>query len=195
MLLKVDPPNKLSQFNSSLWVGDDSKRITEYWKKSIGNLHRDGENSHKECSKRTLEEQLYDALAFCKINTSGVAMHLTDEWRNGLFLQLDSLMDLENWEDDDIPVTNASFTTFLRMITLIKPHRRPGLGSTSNGNIIAAWTNETDRLTVECLASDSVRWVLSHNVDNIRESAAGEVQLTRLKTVLVPYNQNRWFMY
>jgi len=102
-------------------------------------------------------------------------------------------MDIDNWEDDDTPVTYESFRTLLRMLTLLKPACRPGLGSTSSGNIIVAWTTKSSRLTIECLPNDKVRWVLSHFIDSIRESAAGEVLLTRLNAVLEPYNKKQWF--
>ena len=141
----------------------------------------------------TIEERLYDALALCKIKTSSVAMHITNEWRSRFFSQLDNLMDVENWEEDDKPITESSFTTLLRMIIYIKPARRPGIGSTSKGNIIASWTKDTDRLTIECLPDDRVRWVLSCITDGVRETAAGEVTLTRLQKVLSPYDTDRWF--
>lgn len=185
--------NEAFQMPSFSWFGNDSQQIAEAKRNILTPLFQNSKTEHSQqrnaCS---LEEQLYDAKAFCKIETSKVAMYFPDEWRNGFFAQLDNLMDIDNWEEDDIPVTKTSFSTLLRMLTLIKPTRRPGLGSTSGGNIIAAWTNETDRLTIECLPKDRVRWVLSHVVDDIRESAAGEVQLTRLQVVLSPYNPNRW---
>ncbi len=140
-----------------------------------------------------IEERLYDARALCKTKTAAVAMHLDFEWRSLFFSQLDSLMDFENWEKEDLPITEASFTTLLRMLLLIRPARRPGLGSTSYGNIIAAWTVEKDRLTIECLPRDEVRWVLSRYLDGDRESAAGQVALSRLLAVLAPYNPERWF--
>lgn len=141
----------------------------------------------------SLDERLFDAKAGCKIKISEVSMYFPDEWRKGLYSQLDSLMDSENWEEDETPVTTVSFSTLLRMLALIKPTRRPGLASSSAGNIIAAWSSGESRLTIECLPGDSVRWVLSHIVDGIRESAAGVVQLTRVQAVLSPYNPDRWF--
>lgn len=140
-----------------------------------------------------LEERLYNARALCKTKTAAVAMHLDFEWRSRFFSQLDSLMDFENWEKEDLPITEASFTTLLRMLLLIRPARRPGLGSTSYGNIIAAWTMENDRLTIECLPHDEVRWVLSRYLNGNHESAAGQVALSRLLAVLAPYNPERWF--
>src|SRR5580704_16658355 len=44
---------------------------------------------------RSLEEQLYDALAAFKVRTASVAMHLDREWRSRLFRQLDSLLAVE----------------------------------------------------------------------------------------------------
>ncbi len=90
--------------------------------------------------KAPLEERLYNAQAACKIRTATVAMHLDHDWRIRFFRQLDNLMDIDNWEKDDLPVTDASFATLLRMLLFIRPKRRPGLGITNDGNIIAAWT-------------------------------------------------------
>lgn len=158
--------------------------------RSPGSLREQArESAHKTVP---LEERLYNARAFCKITMANVAMHLDSEWRSRFFSQLDSLMDFENWEKDDLPITEASFSTFLRMILLIQPARRPGIGSTSEGNIIAAWTVDKDQLTIECLPNDNLRWCLYLN--GKRESAAGQVALSRIVAVLAPYNPKRWFV-
>lgn len=141
----------------------------------------------------TLEERLSHAKDLCKRKIAGVAMHLSEDFRRGFFIQIDSLMDAENWEEDDKPITEASFTTLLRMLVHIKPDLRPGLGSTSQGNIIATWTKDKDRLTIECLPEDKVRWVLSRQFNGTRESAAGEILLNRLLAALTPYNPGNWF--
>lgn len=140
-----------------------------------------------------LEEQLYDALAAFKIRTASVAMHLDREWRTRLFGQFDGLLALADWEAEDAPPTINSFSTFLRMLTLLRPQRRPGLGATSDGHLIATWTVGDDRLTVECLPKDIVRWHLSAMIDGERERAAAETPLARLEAVLRPYDPSRWF--
>ena len=194
MSLQISLTSKYFQPSNYPSVGKDSQQITETRKKSLETLNWHNKFiKHLQNNTRSLEERLYDARALCKIKTSEVAMHLDNEWRVRFFSQLDNLMDIENWEDDDTPVTLTSFTTLLRMLTSIKPGRRPGLGSSSGGNIIAAWTIESDRLTIECLPGDRVRWVLSRVIDGNRESGAGEVTLTRLQAVLFPYNPDRWF--
>jgi len=176
----------------------DSVEIAKAFGKSIPALYSPGfphrQRTLEPPRGASLDERLYDARAICKVRTAAVAMHLDPEWRSRFFSQIDSLMDAENWEQEDAPVTEASFTTLLRMILLVRPKRRPGLGSTSTGNIIAAWTVGKDRLTIECLPNDKVRWVLSLDSDDHREGAAGHTSLSRLTAVLAPYNPERWFV-
>jgi hypothetical protein len=144
-------------------------------------------------SDESLKEKLFEARAACKIRTASVAMHLDPDWRRKLFAQIDNLLSLEEWDEQDRPIVGASFATFLRMVLLIKAKRRPGLGAAANGNVIAAWTVGRDRLTIECLANDEVRWVLVHYPNDERESGAGQTTLPRLLDVLNPYNPERWF--
>jgi hypothetical protein len=103
------------------------------------------------------------------------------------------LLDAENWDSGDDVTTEASFTTLLRMVLFLGGHR-PGLGITGTGNFIATWTENGDRLTIECLPNDHVRWVLVQNLDGQRETAAGETTVPRLPEVLRPYDPpTRWF--
>ena len=140
-----------------------------------------------------LDVQLYDALAGFKMRTALVAMHLDRDWRLRLFGQLDSLLALEDWPADDPPPSMDSFSTFLRMLTLLRPQRRPGLGASSDGHLIATWTVGDDRLTIECLPKDIVRWHLAVTIDDERERAAAETPLPRLGAVLGVWDPTRWF--
>jgi hypothetical protein len=117
----------------------------------------------------TVEETLFDALAAFKMRTSAVSMHIDLDWRDKLFRQLDNLLELDNWECEDIPPTLDSYSTFLRMLVFLRPRRRPGLGATGDGRLIATWTE--DEL----------------------ERGAGLTAVHRLKEVLSPYRPARWF--
>ena len=143
--------------------------------------------------KRPLEERLFDATAGVKILTSQIAMHLEREWRDKLFRQLDSLHDPAEWEPDDEPVRQASFATFLKAIVQIRPKRRPGLGLSHTGNLIAAWTEQSDRLTIEFLPNDGVRWVIGRSRDDGPEHIAGQTRVARLAEALAPYHPEIWF--
>lgn len=195
MQLQIADINRSFQPSIYPSLGKHSEQLVKIKENSLQKMIRISDRvKHQHDNVRSIEERLYDALALCKIKTSSVAMYLHNEWRTSFFLQLDSLMDADNWDDDDSPVNIASFSTLLRMLTFIKPTRRPGLGSTSSGNIIAMWTTESsDHLTIECLPNDRVRWVLSQCIDGNRESIAGDTPLTRLPASLSIYNPKRWF--
>lgn len=144
-------------------------------------------------AEKSLEERLFDATASVKILTAQVAMHLDREWRNKLFAQLDSLHDLEEWDPDDKPIQTGSFATFLKAMVQIKPQRRPGLGLSHNGYLVAAWTVGKDRLTIEFLQNDRVRWVLARYTGDDVERFAGQTSVSRLIDGLAPYNPDAWF--
>lgn len=145
--------------------------------------------------KKTIEEQLYDALASFKLRTAAVAMHLDRDWRHRLFRQFDSLLAVEDWDIADHPPSVESFSTFLRMLIFLKPERRPGLGASSDGTVIASWSDGNDRLTMECLKADVIRWHLSVTIDGEPERAAALTPVQRLASVLAPYQPSRWFKH
>ena len=139
------------------------------------------------------QRQLFDALANVKILTSQVAMHMEREWRDRLFQQLDSLHDIDEWEDGDHPIQQSSFSTFLKAMLSIKPDRRPGLGLSHAGHLIAAWTTDQDRLTIEFLPNDRIRWVLSHHYNGDVERYAGDSAISRLSDGLLGHHPEHWF--
>ena len=143
----------------------------------------------------SLQERLFGALAAAKILTSQVAMHLDGEWRGKLFRQLDSLHDPAEWEQGDQPLQQASFATFLKAMLTINPERRPGLGLSQAGHLIAAWTKGGDRLTIEFLPNDRVRWVLSMHADDGIVRYAGDTPVSRLRGGLANHNPEHWFSH
>lgn len=187
---KPDLTARLSTSGDAELIRNNLNRIIKSNRIIEATKHRSHSQNKNNIS---METKLYDAKALCKIKTAEFAMYLSDDMRTRFFSQLDNLLDPDNWEDDDDPITIESFTTLLRMILFLEPSRRPGLGATQNGNIIAAWTNEKDRLTVECFPNNKVRWVLSRYINDERESGAGETQLIRLPEVLSPYKPEHWF--
>lgn len=200
MTLQIVSNTNFSGSHSQSYINSDPQKKADTIKQKISRhlssgqvIYRAHEDQHSG-KVISLEERLYEARASCKIKTAAVAMYLPDEWRSRFFSQVDNLMGVENWEDEDTPITEASFSTLLRMLLLIWPVKRPGLGATSEGHIIATWSLEKDRLTIECLPNDRVRWVVSKYIEGNRESAAGDVRLNRLYAVLEPYEPKRWFV-
>ncbi len=142
-----------------------------------------------------LEEKLYNSRAAFKIYASGVSMHLGREWLEKLFKQIDSTLDVEEWDPRDPPPQIKTAKTFIRMLLILKVSRKPGMGVSNAGNFVAAWSADENRLTVECFADDRVRWVLSRKDGDNVERAAGEGKIDRLKDFLAPYRPEIWFEY
>ncbi len=142
-----------------------------------------------------LEEKLYESRAAFKVYASQVSMHLGRDWLAKLFAQIDSTLDVEEWDPRDPPPQLTTAQTFIRMLLILKVNRKPGMGVSNAGNFVAAWTDGNDRLTVECFADDRVRWVLSRKIGAEVERAAGEGKIDRLKDFLAPYKPDIWFEY
>lgn len=142
---------------------------------------------------KDVSTQLRLKLTSFKRMTATVAMHLDADWRQSLFATLDRLIDPEDWaEDFDLP-TEKSFSTFLRMIIYLHPTKRPGIGIAPNGNFVASWRREDDRIVIEALPDDQVRWVLSKTTEGLRERAAAQVTINRIPDVIAPYEPEALF--
>jgi len=142
---------------------------------------------------RSLEEKLFDATAGVKVMTSQVAMYLDSQWRSKLFNQIDFLHDVDEWEQGDEPLQRESFATFLKAICELKPKTRPGLGLTPSGQLIAAWTAGSSRLTIEFLGNSRVKWVISRMIDDEIEHYVGDTTVNRLAAGLGPHHTEEWF--
>jgi hypothetical protein len=142
---------------------------------------------------RPAAERLFNVLVNAKVFTAQVAMHLDRNWRNKLFANLDDLLDPNDWHEDDEPMLSSSFATFLRMILHIRPVRSPSLGLSNQGHLMAAWTSGENRLALECLPQDLIRWSVSCKIDEELERAVGETPVRRVLAVLAPYGPERWF--
>lgn len=179
---------------STASAGEDSSRVNQEAERAHFVLRAPSRTPTKQADpSATLQERLFNSRASCKIRMADVAMHIERDWRNGFFAQVDNLLDLENWDEEDEPISAASFETLIRMILFVKPKRRPGLGATGEGNVIAAWTVGNDRLTIECMPDDEIRWVLLHYIDGDREIASGQTALPRLADVIQPYDPKKYW--
>ena len=142
---------------------------------------------------KDISSQLRLKLTSFKRMTATVAMHLDANWRESLFKTLDRLIDPEDWAEDFELPTEKSFSTFLRMIIYLHPTKRPGIGIAPNGNFIGSWRRDDDRIVIECLPNDQVRWVLSKTTDSFRERAAAQVTINRIPDVIAPYEPEALF--
>jgi hypothetical protein len=173
--------------------GSDSRRIVESRERARQQSSHTATPLHPSEVGLSLEAKLFNSRAACKIKTSEFAMHLEPGRRERFFAQVDSLLDADEWDENDQPISAASFATLLRLLLLIRPKRWPGLGASMDGHVIAAWTTGENRLTVECFPEDRLRWVLVRYRDGERESTAGDTSVLRLPAILQPYEPQIWF--
>lgn len=130
-------------------------------------------------------EELSSRAFALKSQTSLFASHLTSGWRAGLFGDLDRILDSEEWEFADRLPSVESFTTFMRLVTYLQKVRRPGLGVTPAGMVVAMWADGQASLSIECLPDDHVRWVLSYpGTQGKRERVAGRTDTRKLPKAL-----------
>lgn len=139
-------------------------------------------------SNRSLEEILFDARAAVKMLTSRVSMHIDSSTREKLFKQIDLMHDADEWDIEDSPISPSSYASFLKWIVLASPARAPGLGMGSSGNLIAVWMDGADRLVLEFLKGDSVKWLVKRSNAEGVEVGSGQAKIARVSAVLAPYN-------
>lgn len=122
-----------------------------------------------------------------------VAMYFDAAWRAELLAKLEQFHDAEDWEHGRELPSERSFATFLRTIIYLHPTKRPGMGLSAQGHFLASWRRESDRIVIEFLPNDELKWVLSQTVDGERESVAGINQIHRLPDLIVGYEPDRFF--
>jgi hypothetical protein len=114
-------------------------------------------------------------------------------WRKNIINRLNELLDPNDW-DNGVPLPSIeSFRTFLRLAVYVNPSRRPGLAIAPNGNFVAIWVNNEDRMFIETRAKDRMKWVLSKRAEGSSEIASGETKVHRVLEVTQPYDPENFF--
>lgn len=140
-----------------------------------------------------VDRKLFDARALFKVFLSRVAMHLDRKSLRILHNCIDSVLDEEEWDPDDKIPTENSFRTLIRMLLLLKVAHWPGLGVSNSGTVVASWANGPNRLTIDCLENDWVRFVIAAPSGDRTERTASECHIQRLTTLLAPHSPQKWF--
>ncbi len=143
-------------------------------------------------SPPSLEERVFKALADAKIWTSKVAMHMSLGDRDRYFRQLDLLHDTREWLGDESPLLLDSYKDFIRFMLLAGSDAKPALGLAPSGNLLAAWQNAGDRLTVEFIGGGRATWAVSRREGLDFERVAGTTALGRIQANIAPYNPDGW---
>jgi len=143
--------------------------------------------------RQSLAAKLYAAKQSAKQYASVFGSRISQEWRKNLFWQLDELLSEEEWDEDNAILDLESWKSFLTGMFVIRPAKRPGIGITENGNVVASWGNVSEHLDMEFRPGNEARWVLSAIVDAQFERSAESGSVLRLLERLAPYSPERWF--
>ncbi|HEY6813945.1 MAG TPA: hypothetical protein VI168_00265 [Croceibacterium sp.] len=141
--------------------------------------------------KPSIAEVLFQTRAEAKIWTSQLAMRLPRPVRERLFRQIDRLHDVDEWMEGDVPLVLESYQSFVRTIVAYDVTAAASLALSARGNLYAMWGN-ADRLTIEFLPGNRLRWLVVLVGEEGVERAAGETTIARLREVLGPYQADKW---
>lgn len=107
------------------------------------------------------DQILYNNRSELKVLVSRIAMHLKIELRNDLFAQIDTLLDLDAFEEDDCLISTNSFSTFLMFVSTLSNVRRPSLTVGHDGQVFCTWINQEGRIDIEFFAGKKFRIYVS----------------------------------
>ncbi len=141
---------------------------------------------------KSLESTLFDNSASLKVTVSQVLMHLSVEWRDKIFSQLDRLLDIEAWEEDSSLIGPSSFSTFLRYVIYSGPVRVPSLGVSAKGHVLAAWGSGTNRIAVEFLAADKAVATVFDQGSRDREVLVWQGHIVDMKRFIERIGVSEW---
>jgi hypothetical protein len=139
---------------------------------------------------RSLEEELALRLASAQRELSVVSMYLTPEFRRGAMRQLSQLFDVRFWDEDEALPNLDSIRSFARAMAVLRPSAKPMLGLSSNGNLLAMWGSETNRLSFEHLPADQVKWFVRSRAGDENDVAAGTTIIGRISRIVEAHDLN-----
>ena len=122
-------------------------------------------------------------------------MHLPSGFAAGLSQQFANLMNDNAWEEEDELIGSEAVTAFLLVLIYTVTKRRPGIGTNGQGSITASWTVGANRLTIECLPTGRVSFVLSRETveGDVERAAFGPIRPDRILNLLAPFGPGVWF--
>jgi hypothetical protein len=111
----------------------------------------------------SFEEQIFNALVSLKVAVSEYAMHLSDTERRRIFTELDSIINTEDWHEEDTLPKIEAFRDFLKWMIYSKYNKWISIGVSDEGHTQVAWKTNTVLLTAKFSGlngQEAVRWTV-----------------------------------
>ena len=125
----------------------------------------------------SFQQRVFDAGVEMKVAVSNYAMHLTPETRAKLFLDLDEVVNVDDWYEEDALPNTVSFRDFLKWTIYSKRYNWLSIGFSDEGNILVAWKSEHGLLTAAFRGNSRVLWTATRSSPEGETYAAGKSTL------------------
>ncbi|SRR6266566_5902757 len=106
----------------------------------------------------SFEERIFGSVVSLKVAISQYAMHLSSQERHRIFDQLDFVINVDDWHEEDNLPNLQSFQDFLKWMIYSKYFRWTSIGVSDEGNTLVAWKTDRVLLTANFAGPDNVRW-------------------------------------
>lgn len=128
-------------------------------------------------NQSTLENRVFDSGVKMKVAVSQYAMHLSQETREKLFQDLDEVVNVEDWYDEDALPREESFRDFLKWTIYSKRFNWISIGISEEGNVLVAWKSEHALLTASFEGNSRVIWAVKRVSEEGETHVAGNSPL------------------
>jgi hypothetical protein len=124
-----------------------------------------------------LQQRVFDSGVEMKVAVSQYAMHLSPETRQKLFHDLDEVVNVDDWYEEDTLPRYDSFRDFLKWIIYSKRFNWVSIGVSDEGSILVAWKSQHALLTANFNGKSRVLWTATRTSPQGDTHAAGESPL------------------
>jgi hypothetical protein len=122
-------------------------------------------------------ERLFDCLVSLKVAASQYAMHLSPQELHRIFDRLDSVINVEDWHEDDKLPHLDSFRNFLKWMIYSKDFSWSSIGVSNEGNILVAWSRPNLVLTANFSTQNKLTWTAALETEHGLAHAVGTCSL------------------
>jgi hypothetical protein len=124
-----------------------------------------------------LQQRVFDSAVEMKVAVSQYAMHLSPETRQKLFHDLDEVVNVDDWYEEDTLPRYDSFRDFLKWTIYSNRFNWVSIGVSGDGNILVAWKSQFALLTANFHGRSRVMWTVTRTSPHGETYAAGESPL------------------
>jgi hypothetical protein len=143
----------------------------------IGSTTRSSDNETVRTPQKPFAQRVDDALVELKRAVAQYAMHLSSDQRQIIFDQLENIINVDDWyEEDEFPKLN-SLKDLLAWTIYAGVAQWHSLGVDDDGDVLIAWHNDEATLTANFDGNRLVRWTCRYRDPDGVAHAAGDCSL------------------